>query len=94
MGWIDATQQALEEFAATRAWEQYHSPRNLAESVSIEAAELLELFQWGREPDPEQLAEEIADVAIYLLRLCDIAGVDLADAVARKVESNGRKYPA
>jgi len=52
------------------------------------------LFQWGREPDPEQLAEEIADVAIYLLRLCDIAGVDLADAVARKVESNGRKYPA
>jgi NTP pyrophosphatase (non-canonical NTP hydrolase) len=93
----------LQRFAADRDWEQFHNPKNLAISVSIEAGELLELFQWLT-PDQaavyadlpsqrERLAEEMADILIYLVRLTDVVGIELLDAALRKVALNESRYP-
>ena len=98
---IEPLQLALREFARARDWEQFHSPRNLATALSIEASELLEHFQWLRVEDgagvPEgklsAVEEEMADVFIYLLRLADVLGVDLIEVSKAKVEANSRKYP-
>lgn len=91
-------------FAEERDWRRFHTPKNLAASVAIEAAELLERFQWSTpeesfavKNDPEALnavAEEIADVASYLFNLCDKLGVDFASAFAAKMRKNAEKYPA
>ncbi|MBQ7814762.1 MAG: nucleotide pyrophosphohydrolase [Thermoguttaceae bacterium] len=91
-------------FAEERDWSRFHTPKNLAASVVIEAAELLERFQWSTpeesfavKDDPEALnavAEEIADVASYLFNLCDKLGVDFASAFAAKMRKNAEKYPA
>ncbi|MGB9802771.1 nucleotide pyrophosphohydrolase [Desulfofundulus sp.] len=86
-------------FVKERDWEKFHTPKNLAMSVAIEAAELMELFQWSdeRELTPELLLrveEELADVLIYCLAMANAAGIDLARAVKRKMEANARKYPA
>lgn len=94
--------RALREFAAERDWEQFHSPKNLAMALSAEAGELLELFQWLSEEQSRQLpaerrqrvAEELADVLIYLVRLADRAGLDLEEAAWRKLEANRARYPA
>ena len=91
----------LSDFARERDWEQFHSPKNLAMAMIVEAAELIEHFQWAteqesRELSPEKLAaveQEIADTFIYLLRLSDVLGVDLIDAAQRKMEINADKYP-
>ncbi len=93
---------ALRVFAAARDWERYHSPKNLATALVVEAAELAEHFQWLTEEasarlnarDRAAVAEELADVLIYLVRLADRLGVDLADASRRKMAKNRRKYPA
>jgi NTP pyrophosphatase (non-canonical NTP hydrolase) len=92
---------SLREFAEERDWNQFHTPRNLATALIVEAAELLEHFQWqaqGRteRPSPEALtaiAEEMADVLIYLVRLADKLDIDLHDAARRKMEINARRYP-
>jgi NTP pyrophosphatase (non-canonical NTP hydrolase) len=92
----------LREFAAERDWDQFHSPKNLASALSVEAAELLEIFQWLSEPEsrhlsPEQLTrarDEMADVLNYLVRLADKLDVDLLDAARDKVRKNAEKYPA
>ena len=91
----------LRAFAAERDWDQFHSPRNLATALAVEAAELLEPFQWlseeqGRDLPPETRAaveEELADVLLYLVRLADKLGVDLAAAARAKIARNGEKYP-
>src|SRR5690349_15125634 len=91
----------LRQFAAERDWDQFHSPKNLAAALSVEAAELLEPFQWlseeqSRSLPPEALEKvthELADVFLYLIRLADRLNVDLISAAARKIELNGRKYP-
>ena len=91
----------LREFAAERDWDQFHSPRNLATALAVEAAELLEPFQWltdeqGRDLPPETrtaIEEEMADVLLYLVRLADRLGVDLAAAARAKIERNAEKYP-
>jgi NTP pyrophosphatase (non-canonical NTP hydrolase) len=95
---------ALRRFAEERDWEQFHTPKNLATSVVVESAELLELFQWSRgqsgwdemaEPNLKARAEEeLADVLIYILRFADLAKIDLEAAVIRKIEQNAEKYPA
>ena len=98
---IEALQTALREFAREREWEQFHSPKNLAAALSVEAAELLEHFQWLTEAQSrdlpgdkrEQVAEELADVLIYALQLSDKLGIDPVDAAWRKMEANDRKYP-
>jgi dCTP diphosphatase len=92
---------ALRDFAADREWDQFHSPRNLATALAVEAAELLEPFQWlteeqGRRPPAETRAavvEELADVLLYLVRLADKLDVDLADAARAKIARNAVKYP-
>jgi dCTP diphosphatase len=93
--------QALRAFASARDWEQFHTPKNLASALSVEAAELLEHFQWLTEAQSqtlsvdkrEQVAAEAADVFLYLLRLCDTLDIDLLAAAQRKLVVNGEKYP-
>jgi len=94
-------QRLLDEFVAERSWEVYHRPKNLAMSVAIEAAELMEHFQWcDRDPgdfDDEELSaigEEMADVLHYLLRLSSVLGIDLYEASLKKIEKNRRRFPA
>lgn len=92
----------LRRFAAERNWERYHSPKNLASALIVEAAELLERFQWLTEDESKTLApaalakvrEEMADVLIYLVRLADTLEVDLLAAAREKMAANARKYPA
>lgn len=96
-------QKRLQSFADARDWEQYHSPKNLASALCVEAGELLELFLWmvGEESrlvagDPDlkgRAREEIADIQIYLLRLADKLDIDLEAAVEDKIERNAEKYP-
>jgi NTP pyrophosphatase (non-canonical NTP hydrolase) len=93
---------ALRAFAAERDWDQFHSPRNLAAALSVEAAELLEPFQWltdeqSRNLPPEThvaVEQELADVLLYLVRLADKLDVDLARAAVDKIARNTAKYPA
>jgi NTP pyrophosphatase (non-canonical NTP hydrolase) len=92
---------SLRQFAAERDWDQFHSPKNLAMALAVEAAELLERFQWVTEEDskrlpPAELArvrEEMADVLNYLVRLADKLGIDLLEAARDKVALNAQKYP-
>lgn len=98
---VDALQKQLREFAAEREWERFHSPKNIAAALAVEAAELLEPFQWLTEDESRRLPEaslravreEIADVQIYLLRLADLLGVGLEQAVRDKLVANAEKYP-
>jgi dCTP diphosphatase len=93
--------QSLRDFAKERDWEQFHSPKNLAAALSVEAAELLEHFQWITEENSRnlsvekkgQVAQEAADVFLYLLQLCDKLGIDLLEAARLKLIANGEKYP-
>lgn len=98
---VDAIQEQLRQFAADRDWERLHSPKNLASALSVEASELLEIFQWLTEAesrsvmstsDAEHVRDEVADVMIYLLRLADVLDIDLQDAVAAKIEKNRHKH--
>ena len=99
---LRALQQRLAAFAAARDWDQFHSPKNLAMALSVEAAELVEEFQWLTEAESqaldaqrrERVRLELADVFIYLLRLADKLDVDLLDAADRKIVLNEQKYPA
>ena len=92
----------LREFTAERDSDQFHSPKNLAMALIVEAAELLEHFQWLTEEQSLQLPadklaeveQEIADIQIYLIRLADKLGVDLEKAVNAKIKLNEKKYPA
>lgn len=95
--------QALREFAEARDWAQFHSPKNLVMALSGEVGELNEIFQWMTESDSLEAAssqatanavrDEIADVALYLIRLSDVLGVDLNQAVSNKLTKNAAKYP-
>jgi len=93
---------ALRRFAAERDWDQFHSPKNLAMALSVEAAELLEHFQWLSDVEssalnPEtraKVSEELADVLLYLVRLADKLDVNLALAASDKLKVNAAKYPS
>lgn len=92
----DDTLRMIHQFSADRDWQQFHAPANMAKSVSIEAAELLECFQWSDEPrdgDWEHVYEELADVMIYCIQMADVLGVDLDEIIRSKMEKNARKYP-
>ncbi len=92
---------ALRQFAQARDWEQFHTPKNLACALSVEAAELLEHFQWLTDAQSQaltsdkknQVAAEAADVLLYLLQLCDRLGIDLVAAAQQKMLRNAEKYP-
>ncbi len=94
-------EEQIIQFRDERDWKQFHTPRTLAASISIEAAELLELFQWAKDEELEQVVEErrgrvreeLADLCIYITLMSHDLGIDLSEAVEDKLESNGRKYP-
>jgi NTP pyrophosphatase (non-canonical NTP hydrolase) len=101
---VEVLMARLRAFAAARNWQPYHTPKNLAAALSVEAAELLEIFQWLT---PEQAAEvmshpkrahrvedEVADVLAYLLQFCGALGVDPLAALAAKIERNELRFPA
>jgi NTP pyrophosphatase (non-canonical NTP hydrolase) len=98
---MEETIAKVRRFRDERDWLQFHDPKSLAASISIEAAELLELFQWLSADESrryalehrERVSEEIADVAIYLIELADVAGIDLAQAIEAKLAKNAVKYP-
>jgi len=100
-GELAGLRDALRRFAAERDWEQFHTPRNLATALSVEAAELLEPFQWLTDEQSRELStearaaveQEMADVLLYLVRLADKLGVDLEQAARAKIELNAQKYP-
>lgn len=99
---LEELREQVAEFARERDWGQFHSPKNLVMALSVEAAELMEHFQWMSEaeslaPSSEKrqaVADEIADVLVYLVRLADRLNIDIGDAVARKMVLNAAKYPA
>jgi dCTP diphosphatase len=84
---------ALRTFVAEREWAQFHTLENLAKSISIEAAELLECFQWNADADTDAVKEELADVLTYCLLLADRLGVDPDQIVLDKLELTRAKYP-
>ena len=93
--------ETLRDFAKARDWDQFHSPKNLAAALTVEAGELLEHFQWmteeqSRHPSPatkDEIAAEAADVFLYLLQLCDKLDIDLTQAARLKLKVNADKYP-
>lgn len=98
---LQSLREATRQFSAERDWQQFHSPKNLAMALSVEAAELLEHFQWMTEAESDQLtaeqktavAHEMADVLVYLVQLSDRLGVDLMAATREKMKLNAEKYP-
>ena len=98
---LQQLQLALKKFNEDRDWSQYHSPRNLAMAISVEASELLELFLWSSDNGPQppvegresKVHEEIGDVLITLLNFCSVTGIDPVEAALQKLEKNKLKYP-
>ncbi len=103
---IDLTEmsQKIKKFIEERDWAQFHSPKNLSMSIAIEAAELMEHFQWANTDEESRkimdnaaqrgaIEDEIADIAIYLLDFCHLYGVNLEDVIQKKLEKNSKKYP-
>ncbi|CAM5355731.1 nucleotide pyrophosphohydrolase [Kitasatospora aureofaciens] len=100
---LEGLRQRLVEFAAARRWEPYHTPKNLAAALSVEAGELLEIFQWltpeqaaAVMSDPERahrVRDEVADVLAYLVQFCTAVGVDPLEALAAKIERNEHRFP-
>lgn len=100
---IEKTSTAIRQFSELRDWTQFHTPRNLALSLMAEVGELAELLQWKSENDvkdyvsstegQQRLSEEIADIAIYIIRLCQVTEIDFLDSIERKLEINEKKYP-
>ena len=93
----------VREFLREREWEKYHNPKDLAESICIEAAELLQIFQWITPQESEQfkndpskvqrIREELADIAIYCLSIANTLKIDLTGSILKKIEQNKKKYP-
>lgn len=101
---LRALQDRLAAFAAARDWGRYHTPKNLATALGVEAAELTEIFQWLT-PDEsarimadagaaERVRDEVADVLSYLLQFCSVLGIDPLEALAAKIDRNERRFPA
>ncbi|WP_406839284.1 nucleotide pyrophosphohydrolase [Streptomyces sp. AHU1] len=100
---VATLQRRLAEFAAARNWQPYHTPKNLVAALSVEASELLEIFQWltpeesahvMRDADTaHRVTDEVADVLAYLLQLCEVLGIDPLAALEAKIDRNERRFP-
>ena len=98
---LEKYKQKIREFADERNWDQYHTPKNLAMALSVEASELVEIFQWLKQEESKNLSpkdlqsvkEELADIFIYLIRIADKFDIELEDAVLEKLKKNAEKYP-
>jgi NTP pyrophosphatase (non-canonical NTP hydrolase) len=101
---VAGLQRRLAEFAAARDWQPYHTPKNLAVALSVEAAELVEIFQWltpeqsarvmEEEDTAHRVRDEAADVLAYLLQFCEVLGIDVLRALSDKIDRNERRFPA
>ena len=99
---VDELRQIVRTFVAERHWEKFHNAKNLSMSIAIEAAELMEHFQWlttdetlsGEGQDLAEIADELADVTCYVLAMANVLNIDLTQAVTRKMVKNRIKYPA
>ena len=91
----------IKKFSDERNWDQFHTPKNLAMALSVEASELLEIFQWLNQEESknlndkekESVKEELADIFIYLIRIADKLDIDLEEAIKHKMKINAKKYP-
>ncbi len=96
---MEELRKIIKEFIRARDWEQYHAPKNLAIALSVEAAEIVEIFQWKKADEPlssseqEHLRQEIGDVLVYLLELADKFDIDIVQAAKDKMVLNDKKYP-
>jgi dCTP diphosphatase len=88
---MNRLQQTLQQFRDARNWQQYHTPANLARAIAVEAGELNALFLWDRRPDSEHVHEEVADVLIYCLNLCNAIGADAETLIDWKIEKNATR---
>lgn len=102
---FSAVKQKVAKFVRDRDWEQFHSPKNLSMSISIEAAELMEHFQWAHTPEESlnilkdkqkraAIEDEVADIATYLIDFCNLYDINLEKAILKKLKKNAAKYPA
>ena len=90
---MEKLREEIIKFQSERDWKKFHTPENLAKSISIEAAELLEHFQWGKEYDTEEVADELADVLNYCILMADALDLNIEEIVLNKIEKNAIKYP-
>ncbi|MBE6146384.1 MAG: nucleotide pyrophosphohydrolase [Firmicutes bacterium] len=90
---MNEVKEQIKQFNEERDWDQFHSPENLAKSISIEAGELLECFQWNSNFDKDEVCEELADVVNYCILLADKLDVELEDIILAKLEKTRKKYP-
>ncbi len=100
---LELLSEKIKTFAEERDWDQFHSIKNLSMAMSVEASEVVELFQWLTEAQSNQVSEnsklrekledEIADVAVYLIRILQKSGIELESAILKKLQKNAEKYP-
>lgn len=90
---MDELKSELIKFQKERDWKKFHTPENLAKSISIEAAELLEHFQWGKEYNIDEVSEELADVLIYCMYMADSLDLNIKEIIYDKMKKNAIKYP-
>lgn len=90
---MEKIMREIKELNEERDWDKFHSPENLAKSISIEAGELLECFQWNSNYNKEEVCEELADVFTYCLMMADKLDVDSKDIILKKLEKTRKKYP-
>ncbi len=90
---LDEVKKEISDFTKERNWDQYHTPENLAKSISIEAGELLECFQWSPDYDRQAVIEELADVMNYCIQMADKLNINIEDAIVEKIKKNAEKYP-
>jgi len=101
---IRQLKEKLARFVKDRDWEQFHSPKNLSMSIAIEAAELMEMFQWATIEEShnilkdkkrvEEIKDELADIALFVMEFCNMFDIDLSSAILKKLKKNAKKYPA
>lgn len=90
---MEKLMKKIKQFNEERDWDQFHSPENLAKSISIEAGELLECFQWNSNYDKDEVCEELADVFTYCIQMAMKLGVDPKDIILKKLDKTRKKYP-
>ena len=98
---LEKIKKIIREFASERNWDKYHTPKNLSMALSVEASELVEIFQWltqeeSKNIDPKDIQsvkDEVADILIYLIRIADKLDIDLEEAILEKIKKNSEKYP-
>lgn len=98
---LEKIKKIIRKFASDRNWDKFHTPKNLSMALSVEASELVEIFQWLSQEeskninskDIQYVKDEVADILIYLIRIADKLDIDLEEAILEKIEKNNKKYP-